>query len=419
MGSGYKSIVTKLVHYFIPENQKQDIIAFTNAKLRAQIILVTFGLYFIYCFNLYMYTEVKTVLILAALISIGISAILFKKGYPINIVTHVYMVGNAINIFGECFYSGGFTFTPALLLIPAGTMLLGSLRIAKIWLVITLLFVVLLYILSLNHYEFPIVYKDEYKYYLQFTNNLGILIAGFAIMWIFQKQKSDAVEVVDKLNKEIEIEKYKSDKLLLNILPSEVADELKLLGKATPRYHEQAIVMFTDIKSFTEIAEKMSPEELVSELDTCFTAFDNIIEKYDLEKIKTIGDAYMCVSGVPDSTRGSAKNMVFACFEILDFIKAHRFKNKNAQSDIFEIRLGIHAGSVVSGVVGQVKFAFDIWGDTVNIAARMESGAEVGKINISRAMYELIKNDFECELRGTFEVKNRGSLEMFTIKPNM
>ena len=216
----------------------------------------------------------------------------------------------------------------------------------------------------------------------------------------------------------IETEKLRSDDLLRNILPAETAEELKTTGKSAPRFHPNAIIMFSDIKSFTHIAEQMGPTELVEEIDACFSAFDAIIGKHGLEKIKTIGDAYMCAAGVPHEGKGSAKKMVLASLEILEFIKGHRFKNKNIDTPGFQIRIGIHAGPAVSGVVGKIKFAYDIWGDTVNIASRMETAAEVGTINMSKAMHGLIKDDFKCVARGNYHVKNKGEMEMFAILPN-
>ena len=243
-------------------------------------------------------------------------------------------------------------------------------------------------------------------------------IAGMQLATeIEQKEKDAEIErlknvELKKANELIALEKIKSEKLLLNILPAEVADELKEKGSTNARYFENVTVMFTDFKEFTKLSEKFSPQELVDELHACFMAFDIIIEKYDLEKIKTIGDAYMAVSGLPVSSSDHAVKMVSAAKEILQFIKERKAeKGDNA----FEIRIGIHSGNVVAGVVGVKKFAYDIWGDTVNIAARMEQNCEPGQINISAATYELIKNDFSCRQRGKIDVKNKGFVEMFYV----
>lgn len=235
---------------------------------------------------------------------------------------------------------------------------------------------------------------------------------------IEQKEKDAEIErlknvELKKANELIALEKIKSEKLLLNILPAEVAEELKEKGSTNARYFENVSVMFTDFKEFTKLSEKLSPQQLVDELNTCFMAFDKIIENYELEKIKTIGDAYMAVSGLPVSCPDHAEKMVKAAREILHFINERKTK---IGDNAFEIRIGIHSGNVVAGVVGMKKFAYDIWGDTVNIAARMEQHCEPGKINISANTYELIKDQFNCTHRGKINVKNKGCVEMYYVE---
>lgn len=207
-------------------------------------------------------------------------------------------------------------------------------------------------------------------------------------------------------------EKQLSDDLLLNILPGDVANELKQKGKAETKYFNNVTVMFTDFVAFTKAAEKFSPHELVNELDTCFKAFDTIISKYQIEKIKTIGDAYMVVSGLPIPNSHHAEDMINAAKDINKYMSNRRTQ---LGDKTFEIRLGMHSGSVVAGIVGKKKFAYDIWGDTVNIASRMEHGSEPGKINISHSTYELIKNRFHCSYRGEIEAKNKGNLSMYFV----
>ena len=205
-------------------------------------------------------------------------------------------------------------------------------------------------------------------------------------------------------------ERKKSEKLLLNILPVETARELKKNGKAKAKHYESVTVMFTDFKGFTSIAEKLSAEELVSELDFLFKKFDEIISKYNIEKIKTIGDAYMCASGLPTPNSNHAENIVMAGIEIQQWMI-----NQNSK---WKLRMGIHSGAVTAGVVGDKKFAYDIWGDTVNTASRMESSGEPEKINISGATYQLIKEKFSCEFRGKIPAKNKGEIEMYFVNRN-
>ncbi|MFN8359520.1 MAG: adenylate/guanylate cyclase domain-containing protein [Candidatus Kapaibacterium sp.] len=213
--------------------------------------------------------------------------------------------------------------------------------------------------------------------------------------------------------KKIAREKNKSDALLLNILPSEVAEELKAKGTADAKQFDNVTVLFTDFKSFTTISEALTPQELVGELHTCFKAFDEICTKYSIEKIKTIGDAYLAVCGLPLADEQHAENVVNAALEIREFM-ANRSKELGAKT--FEIRIGINSGSVVAGIVGVKKFAYDIWGDTVNTAARMEQHSEAGKINISETTYTLVKDTFACEFRGEIDAKNKGKLKMYFVE---
>ncbi len=211
----------------------------------------------------------------------------------------------------------------------------------------------------------------------------------------------------------IERERDRSETLLLNILPEITANELKESGEVKASKVDSATVMFTDFKAFTSQAEQVDPEILVYSLGYYFSAFDDIIEKYGLEKIKTIGDSYMCVGGLPYPIENHAEKMVSAAFEILDFVEKAKAIENSLLS--FDIRIGINTGPVVAGVVGSKKFSYDIWGDTVNIASRMEVTSESGKINIGEQTYLLIKDTFECEYRGEKVVKNRGAVKMYFV----
>ena len=172
--------------------------------------------------------------------------------------------------------------------------------------------------------------------------------------------------------------------------------------------------MFSDFKGFTSYSETLSPEALVETIGFYFSKFDAIIEKYGLEKIKTIGDAYMCAGGLPFPSDNHAENMIKAAMEITEFV-AKTKSDVNAKALNFDIRVGINTGPVVAGVVGAKKFAYDIWGDTVNIASRMESASEPGKINISENTYEIIKGHFDCEYRGELAAKNKGKMKMYFV----
>jgi class 3 adenylate cyclase/tetratricopeptide (TPR) repeat protein len=208
-------------------------------------------------------------------------------------------------------------------------------------------------------------------------------------------------------------EKKRSDTLLLNILPSETAQELKLTGKVEAIKFDQVTVLFTDFVGFSKLAEHAEPVHLVRSIDFYFKAFDQITTKHGLEKIKTIGDAYMCASGLPKANRSQARHVVEAAREMMDFV--NREMNSADGLTHFEIRIGIHTGPVVAGIVGIKKWQYDIWGDTVNIASRMESMSEPGQINLSETTYQQIKDEFPCTYRGEIAAKNRGLLKMYYL----
>lgn len=220
----------------------------------------------------------------------------------------------------------------------------------------------------------------------------------------------------------LQLEKDKTEELLLNVLPAETAEELKVKGKATARQYRMTSIMFTDFKSFTKIAEKIKPEELVTELDNYFKNFDEIIQKYDIEKIKTIGDAYMCAGGIPIRNKSNPIDIVLAGLEIQRFMHTYNKEKEENGKKGWGLRIGIHTGSVIAGVVGIKRFAYDIWGDSVNIASRIEASGNIDKVNISGSTYELVKEFFTCEYRGEVRAKNKGHIDMYyvhSIKPEL
>ncbi len=222
--------------------------------------------------------------------------------------------------------------------------------------------------------------------------------------------------IVMILAKSFEDERLKSDRLLLNILPESIADELKRTDRVLPHQYENATVMFTDFVGFTQSAESLPAQSLVNQLDECFRAFDEITRRNGLEKIKTIGDAYMAAAGVPHPSPSHARDCVRAALEIRDYMQKLRHQCPPDQDPHWELRLGIHSGSVVAGVVGTDKFVYDIWGDTVNTAARMESSGVQGEINISDSTQALVKDTFECEYRGKIAAKSKGHIDMYLVK---
>ncbi len=210
-------------------------------------------------------------------------------------------------------------------------------------------------------------------------------------------------------------EQEKSENLLLNILPAPIAAELKEKGYATPKTYQNVTVMFTDFAGFTRVSLAMDADELINELNTCFKAFDEIIERYGIQPIKTIGDSYMCAGGVPLEGSVSPSNMVAAALEIMEYMMKRQALKQEEGKDYWRTRIGIHTGAVVAGVVGKKKFAYDIWGDAVNTASRMESAAELDTVNISQTTFEKINSDYDCTFRGEFEIKNRGTMKMYRV----
>ncbi len=242
-----------------------------------------------------------------------------------------------------------------------------------------------------------------------YATGIALLLIFLLAIGLYKRYK-----FVRETNQIIEEEKNRSDNLLKNILPEETALELKQNGKVMAKKFESVTVLFTDFKGFTDFAKDLSPEELVSSVDYYFSKFDEIMGKFGMEKIKTIGDAYMCAGGLPYVTDNHAFRMVQAAFEISEFIEESK-KISNGNNKNLDIRIGINTGPIVAGVVGTKKFAYDIWGDTVNVASRMETLSTPSRINISEYTYELIKDVFKCEYRGEIEVKNRGMMKMYFV----
>lgn len=207
-----------------------------------------------------------------------------------------------------------------------------------------------------------------------------------------------------------------SDRLLSRILPAAVAHELKTRGQVEPLFFDSVTVVFTDFVGFTQASEQMLPDELVSELDGCFSQFDEVAVRNGLEKLKTIGDAYMCAGGLPEIRSTHAIDACLAALEFRSFMLQTEEIKKAVGAEFWQIRIGIHSGPVTAGVIGTNKFAYDIWGDTVNTASRMESASEPGKVNISGDTYALVRDFFDCEYRGRVKAKGKGEVEMHFLK---
>ncbi|MFC2112146.1 adenylate/guanylate cyclase domain-containing protein [Bacteroidota bacterium] len=241
-----------------------------------------------------------------------------------------------------------------------------------------------------------------------------LIIIYFVQKWLNLRQLREQYhleEVVLERTESLIKEKEKADDILANILPKTTSDELKLTGKVTSSKFKMCTVLFADIQGFTKIAEEMDADKLIDQLDRFYFQFDSVMEKYNIEKIKTIGDAYMAAGGIPIKNRTNPVEVVLAALEMQKYMK----DLKKTKADIWDLRIGIHTGSVIAGVVGQKKYSYDIWGDSVNTASRMESSGEAGKVNISATTYKLIKDYFQCEFRGKMPVKYKGDIAMFFV----
>ncbi|MCC7464871.1 MAG: hypothetical protein IT261_01295 [Saprospiraceae bacterium] len=255
----------------------------------------------------------------------------------------------------------------------------------------------------------------RFAYILGLALLLFLIVVG--ISWWFTRRAKRRVESqnrqIQAQKRQIEEEKRKSDSLLRNILPEEVAAELKTSGQATPRFYPAATVLFSDFVNFTSLSARLTPEQLIDELNECFLAFDEICERHGLEKIKTIGDAYMCAGGLPIPNDTHAADAVRAALEMSEWLKNRR--EANPDSFLTEMRIGIHTGPVMAGVIGKNKFAYDIWGDAVTLAARLEEHGEPGRVNISNATAEAVKHLYKAEHRGQKDVHNKGQVDMYFI----
>lgn len=298
-------------------------------------------------------------------------------------------------------------------------------------------------------HTYPVLPPGEYTFKLRSRNSSGLwnetpveyafiikapfyaspwFIAGGSLFIIFivysffrlrlrrlRIRNEELERTVNERTKQVREEQEKSDRLLLNILPVKTAKELKETGTAKAKRHDHTSVLFSDLKGFTSMTEQMTPDELVRMLHETFKRFDSHCDEFGIEKIKTIGDAYMCAAGLSIDSDDHAVNIIRFAMKMLEAVEEVNRLFKDSGMPECQIRIGIHSGPVIAGVVGEKKFAYDVWGDTVNTAARMESSGEIGRINISATTYELVKHCFNCESRGKIDAKNKGAIEMYFV----
>lgn len=311
----------------------------------------------------------------------------------VSLLLFLYLLGYSSGIAAICFLViilPYMTFPRKARIFAHGFSLLGCL---------TLIVVVILQSKINSHYE------GMDSYLVQVVN---ISITGLICLTLIWSMSV----LIDKSEDSLKAEQKRSDDLLHNILPASIVKDLKESGKTTPKRHKNVTILFTDFKGFTELVASISAITLVNELNVIFGRFDEIMEETEVEKIETIGDAYMAACGLDEKVTNHASKCILAAQKMLAFLEV---RNKDHEIK-WRMRVGIHSGTIVAGVVGKKKFAYDLFGDTINTASRIETAGEVGKINISSSTYELVKNDFTCLSRGKVFAKGKGELEMYFVK---
>jgi guanylate cyclase len=282
------------------------------------------------------------------------------------------------------------------LICPLGAMLFDEPRRAPRWFLA---------------FAFLVVMSSFLQPYVRFANNLSLVVVFFFFVINILGVGSLVFLMVFYFVGQKNMFQQKSEALLLNILPKEIAAILKNESRTIADHYDEASVLFADMVGFTPLSAQLPPVEMVELLNEIFSFFDSLLDKYGVEKIRTIGDSYMVASGVPRGRSDHAQALVCMALEMRDYIAAHTFRNGCRVS----FRIGINSGSMIAGVIGRRKFVYDVWGDAVNVASRMESHGLGGAVQITRATYELIKDEFVCEPRGTVNVKGKGEMEVWLV----
>ncbi|MDZ4727469.1 MAG: adenylate/guanylate cyclase domain-containing protein [Leptospira sp.] len=378
------------------EHRLFNTIALVNGVLN---IFGALGAFYLENFEIIFLLNITSGLLMIGMYFISrIKSIYYILFWPFNLTILTYLSA-------MWFYNGGSVGGNHYYFIPALVIATILLRNHHVWLLYFFYISVTasLYTIEYFHKEYIVSYQSEMDRYLDAGGN-----------YIFVQILTGILIFI--LSRNLNIERKKSDSLLLNILPESVAEELKRTNSVVPVRFEKVSILFTDMAGFTKVAETMSPEELLGELDVYFRGFDSIIKSHKMEKIKTIGDAYMAAGGLPIANETNAIDSVLCGLEFQRFMLDHKEMRQLQNLPVWELRLGIHTGPAIAGVVGTDKFAYDIWGDSVNTASRLESSGLVGEVNISRETYEMVKDFFECEYRGKVTAKNKGEIDMYLVK---
>lgn len=333
---------------------------------------------------------------------------------------NAYILIGTIGV-GICvFYSGGLhsSVLPWFAVLPIASLMMSNKRWGWVWTITSYLAITIFGLLQFLGITVPdeLPQNGQGHEIFNTTNSNGLVLLIYLIALVFENTKNTALRNLDERNKQLDKERQRSDELLLNILPHDVMEELKQTGRTRARHYECVSVVFTDFKDFTKVSEVLSPQELVNTIDEYYEAFDNLLNRFGAEKIKTVGDAYICALGIPLETKDNAIKAVELSLAIMEEVNRIRVKLKREDRPAFDIRIGVHTGPLIAGVVGIKKFAYDIWGDTVNTAARMQESGEPNRINISQATWQYVHEQFPCTYRGKIHAKNKGEIEMYFVE---
>lgn len=315
-------------------------------------------------------------------------------------------------------YSGGLfvsPVTPFIILTPVFALIFCNLRTALVFVALSVGYVLLLVAAKDAISTIPVTYLPSFQTTFLTLALGGLVVIMFLVTNTYEQTKNEALRLLEEKQQELRKERELSDSLLLNILPEATVKELKSIGVARPRAYEMVSVLFADFVSFTRISQTMTAAELVTYVDRYFTRFDAIMDHHGIEKIKTMGDSYMCVAGLPIESEQHALRIIAAAREMLAVVEEMQTETANGTGPAFDLRIGVHSGPVVAGVVGRKKFAYDIWGDTVNVAARLQQLGQINRISMSSTTHSLVNDDVRCSYAGKVVAKNRGEIDVFIV----
>lgn len=418
-----KERLTRLRDYFLPPHAFEDEDRLHRYRLFVSVSFLT-ALYSAIFLPISIWMNYQ-VAILPIYISMSLDLIfpvLLKNRVRLIYLANLYLLNIAVEMTIFFVNTGGLSRNPEnpvfLVVLPIIALLCLNRRASFIWLGISLLILATIGIAEIAGVRFPMAMNSKYIPVFVTFSFCGLVALLFIFILIFDEAKNEVLSILEVQNKLLEEEKQKSDDLLLNILPAEISKELKETGKTKAHSYEVATVMFADFVDFTKIGERLSPEDLVFAIGNYFETFDQIVERNGIEKIKTVGDAYICAAGLPIPSTDNALIMIRVALEFLSALVELNDRRQILGDEVFNIRIGVNTGPLVAGVVGIKKFAYDIWGDTVNTAARLQENGLANRINISKTTYELIKHRFQCTYRGKIEAKNKGEIDMYFVEGN-